>query len=285
MLDFFVRDKRQMSKSSSSAAAAVSDDASAPLLLRADERGVVTLTMNRPARRNALSDELIALLQAALDDIRGDAAVRAVVIAGSGPAFCAGHDLGEVRAKADLAARLDLFRRCAKLMTAITMLPKPVIARVHGAASAAGCQLAAACDLAVAEAGATFATPGVKIGLFCSTPMVALSRKIGRAPAMEMLLTGTPIGASRALSLGLINEVADGEDALIQRAAEIAAHIAANSPQAIHIGKEAFYRQAEMTLKDAYDYTAEVMAQNLAEDDAAEGIAAFLQKRKPVWSA
>lgn len=262
-------------------AASAAEEAAPLLQSRAD--GVVTLTLNRPARRNALSDELLAALQTALDDIRGDDSVRAAIIAAAGPVFCAGHDLAEMRAKAGAEARLDLFRRCAAMMTAITWSPKPIIAQVQGAAFAAGCQLVASCDLAVAAASATFATPGVKIGLFCSTPMVALARKIGRGAALEMLLTGKPIAAERALTLGLINRVAEDENELRRQTGEIAAQIAANSPQAIAVGKPAFYRQADMPLKDAYDYTAEVMAQNLGLADAAEGIGAFLEKRKPVW--
>lgn len=254
----------------------------APVLLRADEGGVATLTLNRPEARNALSRELMTALQDALDAIARDTSVKVVVLAASGPAFCAGHDLKEIRANPGREIYEALFRQCSRLMISITRLPQPVIARVHGIATAAGCQLVATCDLAVASSTATFATPGVNIGLFCSTPMVALSRAIGRKPAMEMLLTGKPITAATAERLGLINRVVAPEE-LDAAVAELAGLIAGKSPLTVAIGKEAFYRQIELDLAAAYDYAAEVMTRNMLAHDAEEGIDAFLQKRQPVW--
>jgi enoyl-CoA hydratase/carnithine racemase len=254
-----------------------------PILLRADTDGIAWLTLNRPAQRNALSTALMAALQAELDAIAADRAVRVVVIAGAGPAFCAGHDLREIRADARREAYAALFAQCSRLMLTLTRLPQPVIARVHGVASAAGCQLVATCDLAVAGEGAHFATPGVDIGLFCSTPMVALTRAIGRKPAMEMLLTGDMLPAAEARARGLINRVVpDAELDTAVRA--LAGQIAAKSPLTLRIGKEAFYRQAEMDLEAAYAYASEVMTANMLAHDAAEGIDAFLQKRPPVWT-
>jgi enoyl-CoA hydratase/carnithine racemase len=252
-------------------------------LLRRDADGVAWLTLNRPAARNALSLALMRALDGELAAIAGDTAVKVVVIGGAGPAFCAGHDLRELRANPQRAASEETFALCAQLMTRIVRLPKPVIARVHGVATAAGCQLVASCDLAVAADSARFATPGVNIGLFCSTPMVALSRNVGRKAAMEMLLTGELIDAQRALALGLINRVVpEAElDALV---AVLASTIAAKSPLTLAIGKEAFYRQAEMDLDRAYAYASEVMTRNMLARDAAEGIDAFLAKRPPVWS-
>jgi enoyl-CoA hydratase/carnithine racemase len=206
-----------------------------------------------------------------------------VVIGGAGPAFCAGHDLREIRANPGREAYAALFAQCSALMTRIVRLPKPVIARVHGVATAAGCQLVASCDLAIAAETARFATPGVNIGLFCSTPMVALSRAVGRKAAMEMLLTGDLIDAARAREIGLINRVVP-EDALDTAVAALAAQIASKSPLTLAIGKEAFYRQAEMELEAAYRYASEVMTRNMLARDAAEGIDAFLQKRAPVWT-
>jgi enoyl-CoA hydratase/carnithine racemase len=252
-------------------------------LVRRDVDGAAWLTLNRPQARNALSLALMEALEAALAEIAADAAVRAVIIAGSGPAFCAGHDLRELRADPSRAAQERIFAQCARLMLAITHLPKPVIARVHGMASAAGCQLVATCDLAVAADTARFATPGVNIGLFCSTPMVALSRAIGRKPAMEMLLTGEPIDAETARGFGLINRVVP-EEKLDEAVQGLAARIASKSPLTTAIGKAAFYRQAEMNLADAYAYASQVMTENMMAADAAEGIDAFLQKRPPCWS-
>jgi len=250
--------------------------------LRRDEDGIAFLTLNRPQARNALSVALMARLQDALDAIAVDRAVRVVVIAGAGPAFCAGHDLREIRANPDRARYEALFAQCSRLMLTITRLPKPVIARVHGVATAAGCQLVATCDLAVAAADARFATPGVNIGLFCSTPMVALSRAVGRKPAMEMLLTGDLVGAARARELGLVNRVVPLA-ALDDEVARLARQIAGKSAHVLAIGKEAFYRQAELGIAAAYDYASEVMTRNMLARDAEEGIDAFIAKRPPAW--
>lgn len=253
-----------------------------PVLLREDAEGICTLTLNRPKSRNALSDELIAEIQGQLDSIAGDRSVRVALFAASGKVFCAGHDLKEVRAKSGLDEFQDLFRRCSDMMLSIIRLDKPVIAVVEGMATAAGCQLAATCDMVVASEGASFATPGVHIGLFCSTPMVALSRKVGRQASMEMLMTGAPVDAGRAYALGLVNHVVP-EGRAMERAREIAGTIAAKSPLTVAIGKEAFYRQLEMPVGEAYGYASEVMAKNMMARDAQEGIDAFVGKRKPVW--
>jgi enoyl-CoA hydratase/carnithine racemase len=253
------------------------------ILLRDDRDGIVTLTLNRPAARNALSVPLMDALDAALASIATDQAARVVIIAASGPVFCAGHDLREVRATPTRAAYEALFATCSRLMQRIVHLPEPVIAQVQGVATAAGCQLVASCDLAVAGESARFATPGVDIGLFCSTPMVALSRAVGRKAAMEMLLTGEPVPAWRARELGLVNRVvADAELGAATRM--LAGRIASKSPLTLAIGKEAFYRQAEMPLAEAYAYASEVMTRNMLARDAEEGIDAFLQKRTPVWT-
>ncbi len=252
-------------------------------LLRRDEAGVAWLTLNRPAARNALSSTLMAALIDALDAIAADPAARVVVIGAAGPAFCAGHDLRELRANPGRAFTEALFAQCSALMTRIVRLPKPVIARVHGIATAAGCQLVASCDLAIAAADARFATPGVNIGLFCSTPMVALSRNVGRKQAMEMLLTGDLIDAARAREIGLVNRVAP-PDELDAAVAALAGQIAGKSARTLAIGKEAFYRQAEMDLDAAYRYAAEAMTINMLARDAAEGIDAFLEKRSPAWT-
>ena len=253
------------------------------VLLRRDEAGVAWLTLNRPAARNALSLGLMEALLAELDAIETDAGIKAVVIAGAGPGFCAGHDLRELRSRPERAAYQATFELCSRMMMRVVRLPKPVIARVHGVATAAGCQLVASCDLAVAAETARFATPGVNIGLFCSTPMVALSRAVGRKAAMEMLLTGELIDAARARELGLVNRVAP-EAELDAAVAALAGQIAGKSPLTLAIGKEAFYRQAEMGLDDAYAYVSEVMTRNMLARDAAEGIDAFLAKRPPVWT-
>jgi enoyl-CoA hydratase/carnithine racemase len=259
-----------------------------PLLLRETlSGGIAVLTLNRAAARNSLSRELIAELQAALDAIAGDDGIRAVVIAANGPAFSAGHDLKEVilhRNDPDLGRAwfADLMTACSAMMQSIVRLPKPVIAAVQGIATAAGCQLVASCDLAVASERAGFATPGVDIGLFCSTPMVALSRNVPRKQAMEMLLTGEPVDAEAARAMGLINRVVpDGNE----RAAAIALarQIAGKSAYTIALGKTAFYQQIEMDLADAYRCGAEAMQRNIEADDAAEGIGAFLAKRAPQW--
>jgi enoyl-CoA hydratase/carnithine racemase len=252
-----------------------------PMLLEALEAGVLRLTLNRPAARNALSVGLMAALQQALH-AAADKSCRVVVIAGAGPAFCAGHDLRELRADPSRPAYERIFAQCSALMLQIVKLPKPVIAEVHGIATAAGCQLVASCDLAVAAADARFATPGVNIGLFCSTPMVALSRAVGRKAAMEMLLTGDLVDAATARSLGLVNRVVPRAQ-LAAAARDLARRIAAKSALTLAIGKEAFYRQAELPLAEAYRYAAEVMTENMLARDAAEGIDAFLEKRPPVW--
>lgn len=259
--------------------AATSDE---PMLLRSDREGITRLTLNRPAARNALSLALMRELQAELDRIRGDSGVRVVVIEGKGPAFCAGHDLKELRGRNDRAFFEEVFAVCSTLMQSIVRLPQPVIARVHGIATAAGCQLVASCDLAVAADTARFATPGVNIGLFCSTPMVALSRNVGRKQAMEMLLLGEAIDAQTALRFGLVNRVVP-EDQLDAEVERMAKTIVSKSPLTLKIGKEAFYRQIEMPMAEAYDYAARVMTENMLARDAAEGIDAFLEKRAPVW--
>jgi enoyl-CoA hydratase/carnithine racemase len=254
-----------------------------PILLRHDEDGVAWLTLNRPAARNALSVALMTALETELAAIGADHRVKVAVIAGAGPAFCAGHDLKEVRV-GDGAAHQALFAQCSRLMLAITRLRVPVIARVHGIATAAGCQLVATCDLAVAADTARFATPGVNIGLFCSTPMVALSRAVPRKAAMEMLLLGDMIDAAAAVRHGLVNRAVPEAD-LDAAVRAMAARIAAKSPRVLAIGKPAFYHQAELPLGEAYAYASDVMVQNMREPDAAEGIDAFLEKRAPVWSA
>ncbi len=253
------------------------------LLLREDDdSGRCTLTLNRPEARNALSLELMEALQGELEAIAEDRSVRVVVLAGNGPAFCAGHDLRDLRANDRRAYYETVFAACSRMMLTIVRLPQPVIARVHGAAVAAGCQLVATCDLAVAATTARFATPGVQIGLFCSTPMVALSRNVGRKQAMEMLLLGEMVTAERAVELGLVNR-AVAPEALDDTVAELAAAIADKSPLTLAIGKEAFYRQLDMDLEAAYAYAAEVMTRNMMARDAAEGIDAFLEKRQPQW--
>jgi enoyl-CoA hydratase/carnithine racemase len=255
----------------------------APSLLRRDTDGVAWLTLNRPASRNALSTGLMEALDAELARIESDPRVKAVVIGGAGPAFCAGHDLRELRASPTRAAYEATFALCSRLMLRVVRLPKPVIARVHGVATAAGCQMVASCDLAVAADTARFATPGVNIGLFCSTPMVALSRAVGRKAAMEMLLTGDLVDALRAREIGLVNRVVP-EGELDAAVLALAGQIAAKSPLTVAIGKAAFYRQAEMELDAAYAYAAEVMTRNMLARDAEEGIDAFLAKRPPVWT-
>ncbi len=253
-----------------------------PILLREERDGIVRLTLNRPRARNALSLAMMETLLSALEAVRGDPAARVVVLAGAGPGFCAGHDLKELRARPERSFYEKTFATCARLMQAILALPQPVIARVHGVATAAGCQLVATCDLAVAGETARFATPGVNIGLFCSTPMVALARNVGRKAAMEMLLLGELVDAATARSLGLVNRVVPDErlDAEVEAMART---IASKSPLTLKIGKEAFYRQLEMPVAEAYAYTARVMTENMLARDAAEGIDAFLEKRAPVW--
>jgi enoyl-CoA hydratase/carnithine racemase len=253
-----------------------------PVLRETAAGGVLRLTLDRPKARNALSTALMTALLDALARAAQDRAVRVVVIDGAGPAFCAGHDLREIRADPRRETYERIFAQCSALMLAIVALPKPVIAEVHGVATAAGCQLVASCDLAVAAEEARFATPGVNIGLFCSTPMVALSRAVGRKAAMEMLLTGETIDAHRARDLGLVNRVVPRAE-LRQSVDDLAREIAAKSAFTVAIGKSAFYRQAELDLAGAYHYAAEVMTTNMLAADAGEGIDAFLARRPPVW--
>jgi enoyl-CoA hydratase/carnithine racemase len=258
-----------------------------PILLREMLGSVAVLTLNRPEARNSLSESLIAELDAALREIHDDAKVRAVVIAANGPAFSAGHDMKELTARRSDADRgrgyfAEIMTACSAMMQAIVHLPKPVVAAVQGVATAAGCQLVASCDLAVASKAATFATPGVDIGLFCSTPMVALSRNVPRKHAMEMLLTGEPISAATARDIGLINRVV-AVGAERDAAIALAQEVALKSAYTIKIGKAAFYRQAEMSLAGAYRYAAEVMTENMMARDAEEGIGAFIEKREPKW--
>ena len=253
-----------------------------PYVLRNDSQGIATLTLNRPNQFNSLSTAMIAALQTELDAIAVDSAIRVVVIAGAGKAFCAGHDLKEMRANPDKAFMQTLFRQCGKMMMTITEMPQPVIARVHGIATAAGCQLVSMCDLAVAADVARFATSGINVGLFCSTPGVGLSRNLGRKLALEMLLTGDFIDAPTALQQGLINRVVP-VDALDAEVDKFAQSIIAKSSLAIGMGKQMFYKQLEMGLDAAYQYASEVMACNMMSEDAAEGIDAFVGKRKAQW--
>jgi enoyl-CoA hydratase/carnithine racemase len=245
------------------------------------------ITLDRPDQRNALSEFILKSLLLALDQLKKDPAIRAIVIAANGPAFCAGHDLKELtahRTDADKGAAFfrEIMGLCAQVMQAVALSPKPVIAAVEGVATAAGCQLVASCDLAVASQTAQFCTPGVNIGLFCSTPMVALSRNISRKRAMEMLLLGEMLNADDALNFGLVNRVVPAGQAL-DGALRFATAIAAKSPVTVKIGKEAFQRQLDLPLGDAYTYTAEVMVQNMLAADAEEGIGAVIEKRPPVW--
>lgn len=257
------------------------------ILQRRDENAVAYLTMNSPERLNALSDEMLTALQTTLDSLHDDTSIRAVVISGKGKAFCAGHDLKQMTAARDAndggtAAFKDLFDRCAKFMQSIQKIPQPVIAQVHGIATAAGCQLVASCDLAIAAEDARFGVNGVNIGLFCSTPMVALSRNISRKRAFELLVTGEFMHASEAKDAGLINRVVpevDLEDATKALAEVIAIKLAS----AIKIGKTAYYQQIQMPLEQAYAYTGDVMVQNMLNLDTKEGIAAFIEKRDPKW--
>ncbi len=257
------------------------------ILLRETAGSIAVLTLNRPAARNSLSEGLIAELHFALEEVRDDNSIRAVVIAANGPAFSAGHDMKELTARRSDADRgrayfAQIMNACSAMMQAIVALPKPVVAAVQGIATAAGCQLVASCDLAVASENASFATPGVDIGLFCSTPMVALSRNVPRKQAMEMLLTGEPISAATAKNIGLVNQVV-AAGAERDAAIALAEKVARKSAYTIKLGKEAFYRQAEMSLADAYRFAAEVMTENMMARDAEEGIGAFLEKREPKW--
>jgi enoyl-CoA hydratase/carnithine racemase len=258
-----------------------------PLLLTATPGGVLRLIFNRPEKRNALSSDLMTALQAALEGAAADNATRVIVIAAQGPAFSSGHDLKEMAqhrgdGDAGRAAYAGLFTQCSAMMQAIVRNPKPVVAEVQGIATAAGCQLVASCDLAVASTSARFATPGVDIGLFCSTPMVALSRNVGRKAAMEMLLTGEAIDGEQALRIGLINKVVAPE-ILESETMMLAGKIASKPRGALKTGKEAFYRQLEMPLAEAYAYASKVMTENMLDGEACEGIGAFLEKREPKW--
>jgi enoyl-CoA hydratase/carnithine racemase len=258
-----------------------------PPLLPARTAGVLTLTLNRPETRNALSESLMRALQITLDEAVDDASVKVIVLAANGPAFCAGHDLREMsthRRDPDrgLAYYRTVFAQCSRLMQTIVRHPKPVIAQVHAVATAAGCQLVASCDLAVASSEARFATPGVNIGLFCSTPMVALSRVVPRKAALEMLLTGEAVSAEEARRLGLVNRVVTPAD-LASETQALARFIASKPSQTLRIGKQAFQHQLELGLSSAYDYVGEVMVQNMLHAEAVEGIGAFLDKRPPKW--
>jgi enoyl-CoA hydratase/carnithine racemase len=258
-----------------------------PVLLRESIGSIAVLTLNRPEARNSLSEGLIAELTTVLSEIHDDKTVRAVVIAASGPAFSAGHDMKELTARRTDADHgrayfAQVMTACSTMMQAIVHLPQPVVAAVQGVATAAGCQLVASCDLAVASEAASFATPGVDIGLFCSTPMVALSRNVPRKQAMEMLLTGEPVSAANARDIGLVNRVVTAGTE--RRAAiALAEKVALKSAYTVKLGKAAFYRQAEMSLADAYRYAAEVMTENMMARDAEEGIGAFIDKREPKW--
>src|SRR6476661_6075133 len=258
-----------------------------PILLRETIGSIAVLTLNRPTARNSLSEGLIAELHGALKDIHDDKGVRAVVLAANGPAFSAGHDMKELTARrsdADHGRAYfgEIMNACSAMMQAVVHLPKPVVAAVQGIATAAGCQLVASCDLAIASEAASFATPGVDIGLFCSTPMVALSRNVPRKQAMEMLLTGEPVPAARAREIGLVNRVV-AAGAERDAAIDLAQQVALKSAYTIKLGKAAFYRQAEMSLTEAYRYAAEVMTENMMARDAEEGIGAFIEKREPKW--
>ena len=251
------------------------------LILAVDEPAA-RITLNRPEKRNALSLALMTELIAALEEASAPSGVRAIVLEGAGPAFSAGHDLSEMVGR-DIAFYQRLFDVCTELMETIHRLPQPVVAKVHGIATAAGCQLVAACDLAVAAEGTRFATPGVKIGLFCSTPMVPLSRAVGRKRALHMLLTGEPIDAATAVDWGLVNRVVPPEH-LDDAVSELVESIARSSPLTVRIGKEAFYAQVELDEPRAYELTKTVMSMNSVAGDAQEGICAFLEKRAPNWS-
>jgi len=272
---------------SAQVAKAVATPPPSPILLRETVGSIAVITLNRPAARNSLSEAMIAGLHAALKEIADDKAVRALVITANGPAFSAGHDMKELTARRSDADRgrayfAHIMNACSAMMQAIVHLPKPVVAAVQGIATAAGCQLVASCDLAVASEAASFATPGVDIGLFCSTPMVALSRNVPRKQAMEMLLTGEPVSAVTARDIGLINRVVSAGTER-EAAIALAQKVALKSAYTVKLGKAAFYRQAEMSLADAYRYAAEVMTENMMARDAEEGIGAFIEKREPKW--
>jgi len=258
-------------------------DTAAPVIEARDARGVVTLTMNRPATFNALGEEMLGALQAALDRVADDEGARAVVIAAEGKAFCPGHNLKEMMARPELAYYQQLFAQCSRMMLAIQKLPVPVIARVHGIATAAGCQLVAQCDLAVASTAAKFAVSGINVGLFCATPSVPLLRNVSAKQAMEMLVTGDFIGAEQARERGLVNRVVAPEqlDAEIE---SLLASILAKPRQALAMGKELFYRQRELGVEAAYQLASQTMAVNMMDACAQEGVTAFAEKRKPSWA-
>jgi enoyl-CoA hydratase/carnithine racemase len=264
--------------------AIATDTASESVLQVRIDRNIATLTLNRPAQYNALSAELLAALQRALDDVTADESIRVVIIAANGKAFSAGHDLKELRSHEDRKFHQDLFDQCGRMMLTINRMPQPVIAQVQGIATAAGCQLVAACDLAVVAESARFATSGINLGLFCSNPAIPLSRNVNRKRAMKMLLTGDFIDAHTAERYGLVNDVVP--DADLERATrELAEKIVAKSGLSVGLGKKMFYRQLEMDLEAAYRFGSERMACNLDSDDAREGIDAFIEKRKPVWKS
>ncbi|MAC72475.1 MAG: enoyl-CoA hydratase [Deltaproteobacteria bacterium] len=257
------------------------------LLERHDTNAIAHLKMNAPEKLNALSEEMLSALQSQFDSLQNDRHIRAVILSGAGKAFCAGHDLKEMTAGRQAedggkAYFIELFQKCARMMTSIQKLPQPVIAQVHGIATAAGCQMVASCDMAVAADSTRFGVNGVNIGLFCSTPMVALSRNIPRKQAFEMLTTGQFINAERARELGLVNRIAS-EDGLQAATVELAETVASKLAVAVKIGKEAFYNQLQMPISDAYDYTGSVMAENMLFRDTEEGISAFIEKRDPNW--
>jgi enoyl-CoA hydratase/carnithine racemase len=267
---------------SSDAAGRAAASAEPALLEREDRGGVAWLWLNRPRAYNALSEGLLGALYAELDAISRTPAVRAVVIGGRGPAFCAGHDLREMRAEPSLAYYQDLFARCSRMMVLLQRMPQPVIARVHGIATAAGCQLVAACDLAITADDARFAVSGINLGLFCSTPSVALSRNLSRKAAMRMLLTGDFISAAEAVEQGLVNEAVPPEqlDATIEG---LLARILAKPVEAVSAGKGLFYRQLELGVEGAYQLAGQTMACNMMEQSALEGVQAFIEKRPPKW--
>ncbi|RLA06495.1 MAG: enoyl-CoA hydratase [Gammaproteobacteria bacterium] len=252
------------------------------ILIRDDDNGIATLTLNRPEQFNALSSDMLFELQAALDDISADASIRVVIIGANGRGFCAGHDLKEIRSSTDKAFHQALFDRCSKVMLTINSMPQPVIAQIDGIATAAGCQLVANCDLAVATMESRFAVSGINLGLFCSTPAVPLSRNLSRKQAMQMLLTGDFISAEQAQSYGLVNDVVNNNE-LKQATMDLAHKIAAKSPLATKLGKQMFYQQLPMDLSAAYAFASERMACNMDSEDAREGVDAFMEKRRPEW--
>jgi enoyl-CoA hydratase/carnithine racemase len=254
-----------------------------PVLLREDRGGIATLTMNRPQQMNLLTSEMLAALQNAFDEIAGNKDIRVVILGAAGKGFCAGHDLKEIRALGEQLKIVALFAQCSRMMTTIPKLPQPVIAKVQGAAAAAGCQLVAQCDLAVAADTAKFVTSGVTWGFFCSTPGVAIGRNLQRKHAMEMLLTGDPISARRALEWGLVNKIV-AVDALDDETLSLAKTIASKPPATVAAGKRAFYQQMDMDLPRAYALASEVIAASFAHEEGKEGMAAFIEKRPPNWT-